>query len=165
MCILSPFFTFCQVWRRILGKRFLSVDPRDSRLLATEAPFGPLVLQEAANEVGAFFVFLLVPVWGYGIVRFVHRNTSYWIHPKVKGLRGRFLSACRLQQRDNAATLMYAYIYRRYIGSFVVDGQPLRDHERQLSSSLDKHPKRGLYCTIFSGEYLNLMVSLAVTYV
>lgn len=40
-----------QVWRRMLGRRFLNVDPRDSRLLATEAPFGPLVLQEAANEV------------------------------------------------------------------------------------------------------------------
>ncbi|CAN0271863.1 unnamed protein product, partial [Hapterophycus canaliculatus] len=29
----------------------LNADPRDSRLLATEAPLGPLVLQEAANEV------------------------------------------------------------------------------------------------------------------
>lgn len=35
----------------MLGRNFLNADPRDSRLLATEAPFGPLVLQEAANEV------------------------------------------------------------------------------------------------------------------
>lgn len=35
----------------MLGKNFLNADPGDSRLLATEAPFGPLVLQEAANEV------------------------------------------------------------------------------------------------------------------
>ena len=35
----------------MLGKTFLNVEPSDSRLLATEAPFGPLVLQEAANEV------------------------------------------------------------------------------------------------------------------
>lgn len=40
-----------QVWRRMLGRHFLNVDPAESRLLATEAPFGPLVLQEAANEV------------------------------------------------------------------------------------------------------------------
>ncbi|CAN0353439.1 unnamed protein product [Pylaiella littoralis] len=40
-----------EVWRRMLSKNFLNADPRDSRLLATEAPFGPLVLQEAANEV------------------------------------------------------------------------------------------------------------------
>ncbi|CAM9483908.1 unnamed protein product [Ectocarpus sp. 12 AP-2014] len=40
-----------EVWRRMLGRNFLNADPRDSRLLATEAPFGPLVLQEAANEV------------------------------------------------------------------------------------------------------------------
>lgn len=40
-----------QVWRRMLSKSFLNADPRDSRLLATEAPLGPLVLQEAANEV------------------------------------------------------------------------------------------------------------------
>lgn len=40
-----------KVWRRMLGERFLNVDPKDTRLLATEAPFGPLVLQEAANEV------------------------------------------------------------------------------------------------------------------
>lgn len=40
-----------QIWRRMLGPSFLNADPADSRLLATEAPFGPLVLQEAANEV------------------------------------------------------------------------------------------------------------------
>lgn len=35
----------------MLGRNFLNAEPSDSRLLATEAPFGPLVLQEAANEV------------------------------------------------------------------------------------------------------------------
>lgn len=40
-----------QVWRRMLGKHFLNADPGESRLLSTEAPLGPLVLQEAANEV------------------------------------------------------------------------------------------------------------------
>ena len=40
-----------QIWRRMLGRNFLNSEPSDSRLLATEAPFGPLVLQEAANEV------------------------------------------------------------------------------------------------------------------
>ncbi|CAM9350285.1 unnamed protein product [Discosporangium mesarthrocarpum] len=43
--------TESEVWTRMMGRKFLNVDPTDTKLLTTEAPFGPMVLQEAANEV------------------------------------------------------------------------------------------------------------------